>query len=305
MDIEERIKKEEKGFFSKVKSFLSPRNLFLAGTVLYTALSVSCSGTPVNNAPDASLFTKNQNRMVKSKIVFISDREDKRKPELYIMSADGSNLAKLTNNATKAYYDSKANTGKKIVFSSYKEMESYGEDYYGEEYYGEDYYGEGNDEIYIENADGSNKINLTNNSANDIQPALSPDGKKIAFVSDRDGSWEIYIMNSNGSNLRRLTNDPNTNRNPDWSPDGKKIVFVAGGNKNKEIHIVNSNGSNLRRLTDNPAWDYEPVWSPDGTKIVFSSERDGNSEIYIMNADGSNQTNLTNNPAHDSFPDWK
>ena len=161
---------------------------------------------------------------------------------------------------------------------------------------------DGNAEIYVMNADGSNQINITNNSAYDSVPCFSPDGTKIAFVSLRDGNAEIYIMNADGSNQTRLTNNPAWDSVPCFSPDGTKIAFESDRDGNYEIYIMNADGSNQTNITNNSAWDWVPCFSPDGTKIAFISARDGNYEIYIMNADGSNQTNITNNSAYDMDP---
>jgi TolB protein len=67
-------------------------------------------------------------------------------------------------------------------------------------------------------ADGGNQRNLTNNRANDIQPAWSPDSRQIAFISRRDGSLELYVMNADGSNVRRLINNNSDDYAPFWVP---------------------------------------------------------------------------------------
>ena len=76
-------------------------------------------------------------------------------------------------------------------------------------------------------ADGSNQTRLTNNQASDFFPSFSPDGSKIAFTSNRDGSYEIYVMNADGSNQTRLTNDPADDDDPSFSGDGSKIAFYS------------------------------------------------------------------------------
>jgi len=174
----------------------------------------------------------------------------------------------------------------KIVFASYFREE------------------DGNVEIYIMNIDGSEQVNLTNNSANDDYPSFSPDGSKIAFTSDRDGNLEIYTMNVDGSDQVRLTNNPANDEWPCFSSDGAKITFNSNRDGNPEIYTMNVDGSGQINLTNNLEWDEEPSFSPDGSKIAFGSTRDGNLEIYIMNVDGSGQVNLTNNLAKDGGPSF-
>lgn len=93
-------------------------------------------------------------------------------------------------------------------------------------------------------------------------PALSPDGRKIAFASDRDGNPEIYVIDVDGGNLRRLTDDPAIDEYPTWSPDGQWIAFHSNRDGDFDIYIMRPDGSDLRRLTDDPADDMQPAWSP-------------------------------------------
>lgn len=162
----------------------------------------------------------------------------------------------------------------------------------------------GESDIYVMDSDGSNLINVTNNSAADFMPVWSPDGNKIAFTSKRDSDDEIYIMDNGGSNLIKLTNNPASDSELTWSPDGNKIAFSSDRDGNYEIYIMDNDGSNPINLTYHPAYDRLPAWSPDGNKIAFTSDRDGNGEIYLMNVDGSKLINLTNNPADDIIPAW-
>lgn len=156
---------------------------------------------------------------------------------------------------------------------------------------------------------GGEPTNLTNNSAGDFEPMWSPDGKKIAFYSDRNPvekcKYKILIMDADGSNQKEL---PNTDCDfrPVWSPDGKKLAFDSGRDGNHEIYTINIDGTDLRRLTNSPNYDSSPRWSPDGKKIVYfsgSTEKDyGNSEIYIMNTDGTGKENLTIKEGSDTYP---
>ena len=144
--------------------------------------------------------------------------------------------------------------------------------------------------------------NLTNDSADDWSPSWSPDGRHIAFVSDRDGNEEIYVMGSDGTNPRNLTDHSAEDRLPSWSPDGRHIAFVSDRDGNEEIYVMGSDGTNPRRLTDHSAEDRLPSWSPDGRHIAFVSDRDGNEEIYVMGSDGTNPRRLTTDGGW--LPSW-
>jgi len=85
------------------------------------------------------------------------------------------------------------------------------------------------------------EVRLTNNPATDWSPSWSPDGKKIAFDSYRDGNGEIYVMNADGSGQINLTNNPADDGITSWSPDGKMIAFVSGRDGNDEIYVLNIN----------------------------------------------------------------
>ncbi len=170
----------------------------------------------------------------------------------------------------------------------------------------------GNHDIFLMDLDGSNQIRITNDAAYDDQPKWSPDGSRIAFMSNRDGNFEIYIMNADGSAQTRVTNNPMADGFPAWSHDGTKIAFVRGDlgdPKTFEIFVMNADGNNQIRLTNDTVIDGVPSWSPDNTKIVFmsggSSVFDPNAfEIFVMNADGNNRTQLTNNSIVDGQPSY-
>ena len=93
-------------------------------------------------------------------------------------------------------------------------------------------------------ADGGNQENLTNHPAYDYYPDWSPDGTKIAFVSDRNGDrTQIYVMDADGKNVIRLTDGPGQKYDPDWSPDGRKIAFSVHG-WDLHIAVMDADGGN-------------------------------------------------------------
>ena len=171
--------------------------------------------------------------------------------------------------------------------------------------------------VWSMNPDGSSPTRLTDDksrtkklpdfsSVYDSHPVWSPDGKKIAFISNRDYHFLLYVMDADGSNSQLVTDRVDRVLevgSPAWSPDGRKIAFSAGNGIvigfNKpvgDIYVVNIDGSELTQLTRDSGMNGSPNGSPDGKQIVFNSTRDSfpDAKIWVMNADGSNQRILTN-----------
>lgn len=144
-------------------------------------------------------------------------------------------------------------------------------------------------EIFVMDANGSNKTNLTDHVADDVEPAWSPDGDQIAFSSDRSGNYEIYVMDfPGGGNVRQVTNNAAEDRSPSWGratvngQAGEWIAFVSDRDGDREIFMIQPDGSGLRQETDNTADDWSPSWDQESIQtFVFLSDRSGSDEVYL------------------------
>ncbi|HLF90057.1 MAG TPA: hypothetical protein VI451_13995, partial [Anaerolineales bacterium] len=154
---------------------------------------------------------------------------------------------------------------------------------------------------------------ITNGEWDDTTPALSPDGTRLAFASDRDGPFDLYLLDLLTGETTRLTNTPVYDASPTWSPDGLFLAYESYrpnefGNDNLDIYLIPTDGSSdPLQLTFDPGPDYAPAWSPQGRRVAFVSIRSGEPEIWLADLENPDQrfTNLSLNPdSIDSHPTW-
>ena len=173
--------------------------------------------------------------------------------------------------------------------------------------------------IYLVTLDPWNVERLTNTTSDDVSPAISPDGSKIAFVSQRDGDSEIYVLTIADNTLTKLTDNSASDADPEWSTDGDKIAFASNRDGDWDIYVADDDGSNVTNLTDstdddkdshNDRWpDFGYYDYGDGTGdeyIAFASDRDGDWEVWTMFSDGTDEAKSTANSDDtiDSQPSW-
>ncbi len=155
-------------------------------------------------------------------------------------------------------------------------------------------------------------LRLTIGAWSDIHPAISPDGSRVAFASNRSGFWDLYILDLASGKITPLTQTPQYEAHPSWSPDGVWIVYesyvVEEGEGQLDIFIRPVDDSQPPvRLTNDPASDHSPSWSPQGRKIAFVSTRNGESDIWIADLDNPQERffNISkNNRRNDQHPFW-
>jgi Tol biopolymer transport system component len=204
---------------------------------------------------------------------------------IFVMRSDGTEPARVTDDATVAFYVSMSPDGKRVAYAVNM--------------------GEKQSDIFVSTLDGAKPLRLTRGGYNHT-PAWSPDGRRIAFISDRDGGPpQIYVMNVDGSNQTRLTKDETRDYNPAWSPDGRRITYYAErGDRKDQVWVMNADGREAKLLTGGVGHNIFPAFSSDGARVVFTSKREGDEffHIYSVKTDGTDLRKLCEQEAFFARP---
>lgn len=253
--------------------------------------------------------------------------------QICIMNADGSGYRRLTEeDGVRHYYPSLSPDGRSVVYSQYREDNVY-EIYEltltdGVARRVSDRLGaltapeispdgkhivfmrwtpaSNQNQIWVMDRDGTGPRRIYSGTGWD--PTWAPDGNRILFASDKDGTNQLYVIGLDGSGLRRVTSLPALRGRSDWSI-GDQIVTYSGPSWARELFIMNSDGSDVRQVGPSGGNSQGPSFSPDGAWIAFTAyydkmHDDNGCEIYIVKTDGSALRRLTSNDYCDYQPRW-
>ncbi len=167
--------------------------------------------------------------------------------------------------------------------------------------------GRGAKEVYTVEWDGENVRRVTEDGSITLSPAWSPDGRRLAYTSFRNGVAGLYERDLATGRVRAVSEREGINITPAYSPDGRTIAFGASMDGNTELVTAAAGGRCCERKTQGRRFDsLSPTFSPDGSRIAFVSNRLGRPHLYVMSANGGDARQLTEfaASAYNVSPDW-
>ena len=286
-------------------------------------------------ADEVMLWLTGKRGSFESRIALVSNKSGRK--EIFVMDSDGGNLRQVTSNRTLNLCPAWWPNSDRLLYTSYKAKnpDLYVLDIFENKEWrisnrpglnmGAAFRPDGqklalvltlqpgNSDIYLVNPDGSGLTQITSSWAIDVSPTWSPDGKYLAFVSDRSGNPQVYLLDlSRGAESQsnrpvRLTWQGDYNSSPSWSPDGKYIAFAGRRKGQFDLFVLDLDQGEygtVRPLTNTTYNEEDPAWSPDGRFIAFSSNRTGNYDIYAISVYGGTARQLTDWPSNETAPAW-
>lgn len=249
----------------------------------------SADGTVTSLTADLSYGVEGQWSPAGTEIAFVTSGVDQSNLIIYLMDSDGSNKRPITANQPRLNWRPIwSPDGTALLFLSNRD---------------------GNQEIYKINRDGTELTNLTNNSANDLDPDWSPINNKIVFVSSRSGGNGIFTMAPDGSNVQEVIGPEWKTFFPKWSPDGSQIAFASQYDGTVDIYTMNADGSNIQKVTSRDGDNSTPFWV-DNSTILYSGEvGDFTWDLYLLDLESLVSTQLTGQRRGESYsekyPVWR
>jgi TolB protein len=254
----------------------------------YTGTDQNPRGFAHTIADEIHKQQRNLTGVARTKLAFISDRERQRvrgtgqqnreSKEVWITDYDGANQRRITLsndlNAAPAW----SPDGRAIAYTSWRKVSTGGalDVFISRIYQG----------VFENPTKGRTESNM--------QAAFSPDGTRLAFVSNRDGNNEIYVMNVDGSGVRRLTNHPAADAVPTWSPTGAQIAFTSDRGGTPQVYVMSAaDGSSLRKISSE-SWADRASWSPAPyNEIAFAAQSGPGYDIKVFDLSTGETRRLT------------
>jgi TolB protein len=254
-----------------------------------------------HQAADDVLSLASIQGVARTRLTFVSDRDApvrraagnapaaRGRKELYIADYDGFNVRRVTVNENISILPSWTPGAKGLIYTSYKP---------------------GTPQIFLSWIyEGRIVPNVTREPA-DVQamaPVVSPDGKKIAYSSNRAGNFDIWVANIDGSGARNLTSTLSNDTAPCWSPSGLEIAFTSGRSGSAQLWVMDQEGLNVRRLSSVGNYNDGCAWNPsrEFAEIAYSSRlEDGGFEIAVMDLSTGQVRQLTTGRGSCEYPTW-
>lgn len=159
-------------------------------------------------------------------------------------------------------------------------------------------------DVFVANADGSGKINLTAGFGSTYQWAWSPDGSQIAFISHRDGAAKLYVGELSGPAPFAVAEEIVSDIGFRWSPDGGSIAFVSGQDDNSEIYVADVAARTARNVSQDARRSFGPRWSPTGSHLAYTVRNANAEDVYVVALSGGPPVNVTNDTAFSPGGAW-
>lgn len=232
--------------------------------------------------------------VARTKLAFASDRdgvraantvENRSIKEIYIGDYDGENQRRVTVNRSLAINPAWSADGRAIAYTSYRR---------------------GFPDIYISYIYQGQMEQPTKGTdrVHNFLPAFSPNGQKLAFMTNRDGNMEIYTVNKDGSGLRRVTQHPGNDTSPTWSPAGNQIAFTSDRTGAPQIYVIDADGLGQPRRITSESWADRATWSPIFNEIAYAGRTGPGFDIKIVDITSGQIRVITDGIGSNESPAW-
>lgn len=162
----------------------------------------------------------------------------------------------------------------------------------------------GNKEVYVMEADGSNRRRVTGNGSVNLFPGWSADGATLVYTSLRKGRFDLLTLARGRRPAGPLLTAPDQKYRGVWHPRDGTLALTMHRDGNTDLYTVRKNGRKLRRLTTSRAIENSPTWAPDGKQIAFVSDRSGSPQLYVKDLKSGEERRLTYRGSYNATPAW-